>query len=292
MSGVIVRVMKPEQETTARLRSLVADFNRHAMSACAAYLSATASWSRGDGTKIGGRAALAARLHDFLVAFPDAYLTPLQLLALRPDTAVVEWRVEGTHQGSFRGFGAEELVPASRRTIRFVGASLVEFDDSGEIEKIESRIDSAGLLAQLVDPPAPARPPSEMQDFAERYTAAWCSQDPVMVGMLYAEDGSLIVNGGSPAVGGGAIAAVALGFMEAFPDMKVLMGDLLVQGDRAVYSWTLVGTNTGVGGTGKRVRISGFEVWRMGPDGRIAESRGYFDSAAYRHQIEHGIEEE
>jgi predicted ester cyclase len=77
--------------------------------------------------------------------------------------------------------------------------------------------------------------------------------------------------------------------MTAFPDMKVLMDGLLVQGDRAVYSWTLVGTNTGPGGTGHRVRISGFEVWQIGDDGLIAESRGYFDSAAYRSQLERGV---
>jgi predicted ester cyclase len=82
---------------------------------------------------------------------------------------------------------------------------------------------------------------------------------------------------------------VAQGFVTAFPDMKVLMDGLLVQGDRAVYSWTLVGTNTGPGGAGHRVRISGFEVWQIGDDGLIAESRGYFDSAAYRSQLERGV---
>jgi hypothetical protein len=51
-----------------------------------------------------------------------------------------------------------------------------------------------------------------------------------------------------------------------------------------------MGTNTGPGGTGHRVRISGFEVWRIGDDGLIAESRGYFDSAAYRSQLERGVE--
>ncbi len=79
--------------------------------------------------------------------------------------------------------------------------------------------------------------------------------------------------------------------MTAFPDMKVLMDDLLTLADRAVYCWTLVGTNTGPGGTGQRVRISGFELWHIGPDGLVAESLGHFDSAAYRHQLEHGVDE-
>ena len=79
--------------------------------------------------------------------------------------------------------------------------------------------------------------------------------------------------------------------MTAFPDMQVLMDDLLAQGDRTVYHWTLIGTNTGPGGTGQRVRISGFELWKIGDDGLIAESRGHFDSAAYKRQLEGGVEE-
>jgi len=77
--------------------------------------------------------------------------------------------------------------------------------------------------------------------------------------------------------------------MNAFPDMKVIMDELVVEGDRAVYHWTLIGTNTGPGGSGKRVHISGFEEWRIGGDGLIAESRGHFDSAEYQRQLEGSV---
>jgi len=70
--------------------------------------------------------------------------------------------------------------------------------------------------------------------------------------------------------------------MTAFPDMQVLLDDLRFQEDRIIYHWTLTGTNTGTGGA---VRISGFEIWQMGPDGLIADSRGHFDSADYHRQL-------
>jgi hypothetical protein len=79
--------------------------------------------------------------------------------------------------------------------------------------------------------------------------------------------------------------------MTAFPDMKVFMDGLTEQGDQFVYRWTLAGTNTGPGGTGKRVRIGGFEEWRIGLDGLIAESQGHFDSAEYQRQLERGVAE-
>lgn len=132
---------------------------------------------------------------------------------------------------------------------------------------------------------------SRLRDLARHYTAAWCSQDASKVAAFYSPSGSLRVNNADPAVGRVAICAVAQGFMTAFPDLEVLMDDLRIQGDRVEYHWTLIGANTGPGGTGRRVRISGFEVWKIGEDGLIAESQGHFDSAAYQRQLEHGVED-
>ena len=128
-----------------------------------------------------------------------------------------------------------------------------------------------------------------LREFAERYTEAWCSQDPERVAAHYEPDGSLTINDGVPAVGRTAITEAARSFMDAFPDMQVVMDDLRVDGERAEYHWTLVGTNTGPGGTGQSVRISGFEEWTLGEGRLIAASLGHFDQADYDRQLEHGV---
>ena len=128
----------------------------------------------------------------------------------------------------------------------------------------------------------------QLREFAERYTAAWCSQNPWRVAACYSPNGSLRVNSAAPAVGREAIREVAQGFMTAFPDMRVIMDEVVVQGEGAVFHWTLVGTNTGPDGTGNRVRISGFEEWEFGGDGLIARSLGHFDEAEYQRQLQHG----
>jgi len=125
----------------------------------------------------------------------------------------------------------------------------------------------------------------DLHDFARRYTQAWCSRNPASVAAFYSPNGSLSVNGGDPAVGQVAITEVALGFMTTFPDLQVLMDNVLAKNGITEYHWTLIGTNTGPGGTGRRVHISGYEVWTIGPDGLIAESRGSFDSAEYQRQL-------
>jgi steroid delta-isomerase-like uncharacterized protein len=124
-----------------------------------------------------------------------------------------------------------------------------------------------------------------LRRFAEAYTAAWCSQDAARVASFYAEDGSLSVNDAAPAVGRAAITEVAQGFMTAFPDLQVSLDELCQEEDGIVYHWTLTGTNTGPGGTGRAVRISGREVWQIGADGLIAESRGSFDAVDYERQL-------
>jgi predicted ester cyclase len=133
--------------------------------------------------------------------------------------------------------------------------------------------------------------PAKLRDFAARYTAAWCSQDPRSVAGFYSPDSSLTVNNDPSAVGRSAITEVARSFMTAFPDMRLVMDKVLVQGDRTEYHWTLSGTNTGPGGAGHRVRISGFELWQMGADGLIASSLGHFDNSEYHRQLERGAQE-
>ncbi|HEY7740488.1 MAG TPA: hypothetical protein VIB01_07720 [Steroidobacteraceae bacterium] len=39
------------------------------------------------------------------------------------------------------------------------------------------------------------------------------------------------------------------------------------------------------GGTGVKVKISGFEEWTIGPDGLIAASLGHFDADDYDRQL-------
>jgi len=162
----------------------------------------------------------------------------------------------------------------------------------------------------------------ELTKFAKRYADAWCSQNPKKVAAFFAERGSISINNGPPAVGRAAIAEEAQGFMKTFPDMTVTFDKLecgAPDGGRsscdAVFHWTLTGTNTGPGGSGKRVRISGYELWKIDNgaggsratwtgkpervdeqggesinDGLIRESKGHFDPAEYERQLKHGVD--
>jgi len=132
--------------------------------------------------------------------------------------------------------------------------------------------------------------PDDLTSFGRRYADAWNSHNPENVAGFFAEAGSLSVNNGPPAIGRAAIAEIARGFMRDFPDLKVSMDSLTHDSDGTRFHWTLTGTNSGPGGSGKRVRISGHELWSLDGNGLVAESKGNFDATEYERQLKHGVE--
>jgi nuclear transport factor 2 (NTF2) superfamily protein len=128
---------------------------------------------------------------------------------------------------------------------------------------------------------------ARVRKLARSYTEAWCSRDPLGVAAHYVPGGTIALNGGEPTE----ITEVARSFISTFPDIQVFMDDLVFKDENVEYHWTFTGTNTGPGGTGKWVRISGFEEWVIGDDGLVVESQGHYDQEEYDRQLEDGAPE-
>lgn len=128
-----------------------------------------------------------------------------------------------------------------------------------------------------------------VRTMAESYAQAWSSHDPQAVASFYEEDGRITINHGDPTIGRAAIAAVAQSFYDDFPDLVVYLDEIRLAGQDAIFLWTLEGANNGPGGTGNRVRVSGWEAWRLSENCRVAKSMGYFDAVEYARQIAEGI---
>ena len=126
---------------------------------------------------------------------------------------------------------------------------------------------------------------ARIREFARSYTDAWCSHDPTRVADHFVPGGTIAINGGDPTE----ITEVARSFIDAFPDIEVFMDDIVFKDETVEYHWTFTGTNTGPGGTGKAVRVVGYEEWTIGDDGLIAASLGNYDAAEYARQLEHGV---
>ena len=125
----------------------------------------------------------------------------------------------------------------------------------------------------------------KMLEFGLQYTDAWNSKVPEKMALFYAEDGTLIVNNGTPAVGRKQLAETAKSYMEAFPDMVLTMDSLTKEKETYRYYWTFKGTNTGPNGTGNKVDFSGFEEWTMNEEGLVRKSIGTYDADDYTKQL-------
>ena len=131
---------------------------------------------------------------------------------------------------------------------------------------------------------------SELLDrYVERYNAG--DLDGVMA--LYADDA---VQGMPDGVfeGRAAIRERLANELDAIPDVTHTVVSFIEQGDAFADEWTFVGTQTGpltlpdgsvLPPTGKRVEVSGMEVVRVGPDGKIVLNTLYYDNLAVAAQL-------
>lgn len=157
-----------------------------------------------------------------------------------------------------------------------------EWLESAILKRVDGRWKMALLHSTRVSHPAGA---ADMKQFAIRYSAAWSSRDPARVAAFHAEGGSLTINDGAPAAGRAGITEAVRAFMTAYPDMVVELDRLEHEGGKYRYYWRFTGTNSGPGGTGRAVKIGGFEEWTMGTDGLIAASQGHYDAADWERQV-------
>ena len=92
-----------------------------------------------------------------------------------------------------------------------------------------------------------------VRDFARSYTEAWCSHDPARVAGHFAPGGTIAINGGEPTE----ITEVARSFISTFPDIEVLMDDVVFKDEAVEYHWTFTGTSDGKSASGSPASRSG-----------------------------------
>jgi uncharacterized protein (TIGR02246 family) len=129
---------------------------------------------------------------------------------------------------------------------------------------------------------SPTRDRNQAQSIAAAYTAAWNSGKPEAVAAFFAADGSIAINGGNLWLGREAVAEMAAGFFADIPDLFLTCDDVRISGSHVAYLWTFTGTHAG---SGRPVRVSGWEEWDLDAASAIATSRGWFDADDYARQI-------
>jgi uncharacterized protein (TIGR02246 family) len=122
---------------------------------------------------------------------------------------------------------------------------------------------------------------AEARQLAADYTAAWNTGRPEAVAAFFAETGGIVINRGPLWEGRAGVAAMAAGFFADVPDLALRCDGVKLAGSHMLYLWTFTGTHSG---TGRALRITGWEEWELGADLMVTASRGWFDPDEWTRQ--------
>ncbi len=120
-----------------------------------------------------------------------------------------------------------------------------------------------------------------LETLARSYTDAWNSGSAEAVAGHFAPDGQIVINRGTPWLGRSGVAEMAAGFFADVPDLTLVCDDVRVAGRHVLYAWTFTGTHAG---SGRPLRVVGWEEWELDDELRVAASRGWFDADDYARQ--------
>ena len=127
-------------------------------------------------------------------------------------------------------------------------------------------------------------------DYAAYIDAVYNKRNPDAIDQFFSPD--VVVHSVAPDVEGGKgteyLKQLAKALMEAFPDVKLTVADLVKDGDRLAARVTVEGTHKGeflgIKPTGKTVRVANFAMYRI-ENGKIVETWSLVDVAALRRQL-------
>jgi uncharacterized protein (TIGR02246 family) len=123
---------------------------------------------------------------------------------------------------------------------------------------------------------------AEARQLAVDYTAAWNTGRPEAVAAFFADTGGIVINRGPLWAGRAGVAAMAAGFFADVPDLRLVCDGVKLAGSHMLYLWTFTGTHAG---TGRALRITGWEEWELGDDLKVTASRGWFDPDEWARQV-------
>ena len=128
----------------------------------------------------------------------------------------------------------------------------------------------------------------EVERFLKRRERAWFDRDPSALAADHTEDGIVESPTHGTMTSRDAIRQVYATWFDAFPDLKFIQDDLIVEGDRAAVFFTSTGTHkkpfASVPATGRQMTIRGVFIMTF-RDGLIAHEKRFYDSTALLLQI-------
>jgi len=157
--------------------------------------------------------------------------------------------------------------------------AVYELPYSAVTERFRQMVEAAG------GPPSAERNKATIRRFIEE---VWNKGDLAVVDELVPASGVAHIAGTPDLVGPEATKQYVAMYRNAFPDTRLVLDELIAEGDRVVCRWTGSGTHQGefqgTAATGKRVSIGGMLICRVADD-KLIETWGEFDALGMMQQL-------
>ncbi len=128
----------------------------------------------------------------------------------------------------------------------------------------------------------------DVERFLRSRENAWSDRDPDALAAGHTEDGIVESPTHGTLTSRAAIRNVYATWFDAFPDLKFVSDDVMVEGDRAAVFFTATGTHmkpfASIPPTGRHMSIHGVFLMTF-RDGLIAHEKRYYDSTSLLLQI-------
>ena len=129
---------------------------------------------------------------------------------------------------------------------------------------------------------------ADVDDFLKRRERAWFDRDPAALAADHADKGVVESPMHGTLTSRDAIKSVYATWFDAFPDLRFIVDDVMLEGDRLALFFTSTGTHmkpfASVPATGRHMAIRGVFLMRF-RDGFIVHEKRYYDSTAMLVQI-------
>ncbi|MGR3616223.1 MAG: ester cyclase [Paracoccaceae bacterium] len=123
---------------------------------------------------------------------------------------------------------------------------------------------------------------SQLDDLAQRYTAAWNSKVPENVAVFHQPSSQIVINCGDPSKGHEGLTAMAAGFHADVPDLHLSCEGIRGSGSHVIYVWTFTGHHAE---TGNPLNVKGWEEWELDGEMKVTSALGWFDGDEYERQV-------
>ena len=227
-----------------------------------------------------GVKAFIRTFEPWIQAMPDLH-SEITATVEQNDRVAVRSTFTGTHLGSFMN-----VAPATGKHVLWTGIAIFRFDEEGKIVERWQDIDTAGLLMQVGVIPAP--PPDDKDVVRRVYEDIWGTGQVSLVDNFISED---YVDHNAPAgvpPGRDGFRQMVQMYRTAFPDLGMVVDQMLEEGDRIALRMTAHGTHKGlflgIAPTNRTISFGGMSFVRV-KEGKLLERWGLYDLGALMAQL-------